>query len=113
MSEGVPDHVAAAEAFAERVVPRYGAVEDVLLFGSVARGEANGIDSDVDILVVLGDEDTAPEFETLHEIAYDVGLDYGVAVSLHVCTVTRFVEGASPFLRSARTSARSMVDPHR
>jgi microcompartment protein CcmK/EutM len=58
------DHRGAAVDFARRVRERYGdVVETVLLYGSVARNEARGRDSDVDLLVVLVDDVDRTEFE--------------------------------------------------
>lgn len=54
-SQGGP-HVDAADAFVRRVeAADVNGVERLLLFGSAARQEAVGLDSDVDFLVVLDD----------------------------------------------------------
>lgn len=77
-------HREAAATFARRLRARLGdAVVRVVLFGSVARGEQRGVDSDVDLLVVLAD-DTHGNRRTVHEVAGDTMLEYGVAVSPHV-----------------------------
>jgi predicted nucleotidyltransferase len=50
-------HAVAAEAFVDRACDRFGnAVDDLCVFGSTARGEARGLSSDVDVLVVLADD---------------------------------------------------------
>lgn len=78
-------HREAAAAFGARAREELGdRIERVVLFGSVARGEERGIDSDVDLLVVVTD-DTSPTVEQqLQDIAGDVMLEYGVAVSAHL-----------------------------
>lgn len=83
-------HGRAASAFASTV--RTDArvdVERVLLFGSAARGETRGRDSDVDLLVVVEDA-TRETVATLRRIAYDVGLEHGVTLSVHVRTSRQY-----------------------
>lgn len=99
---GSDTHENAFEAFAERATDQFGEdLHEIVCFGSVARGEANGIDSDVDVLVVLGDESLESD---LRSLAYDVQLEYGVVLSLHVLEADRFEERRDhPFLRRAIT----------
>lgn len=55
-------HSEAAEAFVERALARNGdEIEELSVFGSTIRGEARGLSSDVDVLLVLDD---ATERET-------------------------------------------------
>lgn len=78
-------HREAAAAFGERARAELGGyVERVVLFGSVARGEERGIDSDVVLLVVVEDDASAAVEQRLQTIAGDVMLEHGVAVSAHV-----------------------------
>lgn len=104
-------HAVAAEAFAERARDRFGdAVADLYVFGSTARGEARGLSSDVDVLVVLADDaDHAAVDDALHDIAYDVMLEYGPVVELHVLTESAFerTNGENPFVRRAISEGRS------
>lgn len=92
-------HEQAFEAFASRATDRFGdTVREIVCFGSVARGEAHGIDSDVDVLVVV--EDAALESD-LRALAYDVQLEYGVVLSLHVLSTDRFdARRDHPFLQT-------------
>lgn len=57
---GGPDtnsHRRAAAVFAHHVHEReIERIEELLLFGSTARGEASGIDSDVDFLAIVADD---------------------------------------------------------
>lgn len=98
-------HEEAFEAFAERAADHHGdAIRDVYLFGSAARGEARGIDSDVDVLVVT---ETGDLEDSLRDIAYDVQLEYGVVVSLHVLTAERLeARQEHPFVRSVLRDGR-------
>lgn len=101
-------HRRAAEAFARRVRETHAdAVASVRLYGSVARGETRGTRSDVDLFVTVHDDaDVEATEETLRDLAYDVELDYGVALSLVVKTETEFeTERDRPFLREIRANA--------
>jgi Nucleotidyltransferase domain. len=103
-------HAAAAEAFAERARNRFGdAVADLHVFGSTARGEARGLSSDVHVLVVLEDDaDHAAVDDALHDLAYDVMLEYGPVVELHVLAESAFerTNGENPFVRRAVSEER-------
>lgn len=65
------------------------AVGRLVLLGSVARGDARS-DSDVDVLALL-DEAANPcaVEEELRDIAFDVMLEEGVAISIHAVTAPR------------------------
>ena len=109
-SDGSP-HQAAAEAFARRVGERFeGGVEAVLLYGSVARGEQRGVASDVDLLVVLADDVDCDEYEhRVRELAYDVELEYGVALSLVVTTAADYAREANrPFFQQVQRDAERL-----
>jgi predicted nucleotidyltransferase len=102
------NHERAAEAFARRAGRDHSdAVQSVSLFGSVARGEAAGRDSDVDLLVVLRDDaDRAGVEEALRDIAYDVELEHGLALSLVVKSASELRRQQDrPFLRAVREDA--------
>jgi len=104
-------HAAAAEAFAERARDRFGdLLTDLYVFGSTVRDEACGPSSDVDVLVVLADNaDNAAVDDAFHDLAYDVMLEYGPVVELHVLTESAFEEAreANPFVRRAVSEGRS------
>lgn len=99
-------HEQAAEAFATAAKAEYGdQVEDLIVFGSTVRGETRGMDSDVDIFVVVTDEAIEDD---LRDLAYDIQLEYTVVVSLHVQTTDRFNERQShPFIKHVLTEGRS------
>lgn len=99
-------HERAFEKFARRATDRFGETIDlVILFGSAARGETRGIDSDVDIFIVV----TTPSVEDeLRDLAYDVQLEFGVVLSLHVTTVNRFQERSDhPFVKNVLREGRA------
>lgn len=106
LAVGPDAHEDAFEAFAERALDHHGdEIREVILFGSAASGETRGVDSDVDVLVVADAEDLEA---SLREIAYDVQLEYGVVVSLHVLTAERLDERRDhPFVRSVLRDGRS------
>ncbi|WP_049898343.1 nucleotidyltransferase domain-containing protein [Halococcus agarilyticus] len=99
-------HQRAFEAFAERAHDAFGnSIHELLLFGSAARGEAHGIDSDVDVFVVL---DTTEHADELRDIAYEVQLEYGVVVSVHVKAKDHFEERKDhPFIKNVLRDGRS------
>jgi predicted nucleotidyltransferase len=107
-------HTAAAEAFIDRVRSQYGGeITELYVFGSTVRGEAQGLASDVDILVVLSDDtDRETTADTLRDIALDVMIEYGPVVELHILsesTFNRYQHERNPFIRNVVTEGRSYV----
>ncbi|SEP17216.1 Nucleotidyltransferase domain-containing protein [Halogranum amylolyticum] len=105
-------HAVAAEAFVDQARSQHGdEIAELYVFGSTVRGETRGLASDVDVLVVLGD-DTNQDIiaDSLRDLAYDVMLEYGPVVELHILSETAFErhqhEG-NPFIRSVVTGGRS------
>jgi len=79
----------ALDAFARRIEREYGTtVEQVILFGSYARGEA-GKESDIDVLVVVRG-DRARLRKELIDIATEIMLDTGEYISVKVLTLDEF-----------------------
>ena len=75
----------AVEEFVRRVLERYrDKIDSIILFGSVARGEAKE-DSDIDILVV-GDV----SLEELVEVSFPILLEYGELISAKNMKKDRF-----------------------
>lgn len=85
-------------------------VSSVLLYGSVARSEERGRDSDVDILVVLDDAiDRAAVEEEIRTLACDIELEHGVVLSLVVKTESEFERRKErPFFRTLRKGAETL-----
>jgi len=79
----------AVEEFVRRALDKYGdRIESIILFGSVARGEA-GEESDIDILVVTKKEDFRLR-RMLIEIAFDILLDTGENISVKALSKDEF-----------------------
>lgn len=105
-------HTAAAEAFVDRTRSEHGDdLADLYVFGSTVRGEAHGLASDVDVLIVLDDDaDRETTADSLRDVAYDVMLEYGPVVELHILpesTFTRYQQEGNPFIRNVVTEGRS------
>lgn len=96
-------HRQAAAAFVERVRERsLSDVESIYVFGSTARGEAAGLSSDVDVLVVLADDAEPTLEDELRDLAYDVMLEYGPVVEIHPVSASAFarkLDADHPFVR--------------
>lgn len=77
----------AFEAFVERVGERLGdSLRRLSLYGSVAKGE-EGPESDVDVFAIV--EEPADK-RALHDVAFDVEVEYGVVVSIVVRTADEY-----------------------
>ena len=98
-----PGYARLLEEARERLRAAFGArLRDVVLYGSVARGEA-GPDSDIDLLVLLRDEPVEPGdswtcIEALYPIVLETGRPiHAEPVAASVCDSDRF-----PLYRNAR-----------
>ena len=110
MSARESNHYRAANAFAQQVREQYGdIVDEVVLYGSVARGEERELDSDVDLIVVLDDgvEKQGSE-QALRKLAYDVELGFGVVLSLLVLTFTEYYNSDKPYLQHVQQDAQPL-----
>lgn len=89
------------EEFARRLTDALGkTVHEIILYGSTARGEATET-SDVDVLVVLEDSAGEHQREVVSTLAFEVGLEYDVAISYHIQSKERFDSRRdSPFLKN-------------
>ncbi len=76
-------------------------LDQVVLFGSQARGEASS-DSDIDVVAVLkeGDIDPFLEYPKWAEWVMDVMLDYGELVNLIFTSRRRFDSVSSPLYQN-------------
>lgn len=95
----------AFEEFARAVENTFGeCVHKLILYGSTARGEATER-SDVDVLVVLNEE---TETEELFQLAFDIGVEYGVAIVPHLQTQDHFESRQDhPFLKNVLEEGHS------
>lgn len=95
----------AFEEFARAVEDTFAdQLHELILYGSTARGEATER-SDVDVLVVL-DEETRTE--ELFQLAFDIGVEHGVAIVPHIQTREHFESRRDhPFLKNVLDEGRS------
>ncbi len=85
--------------FRQRLQQLYGErLEQVILFGSQARGDAvEG--SDIDVMIVLkGEVNVGEEITRTSELCSDLSLAYDVALSRIFTSAERFTQGRSPLL---------------
>lgn len=48
--------------------------------------------------------------ESFHEVAYDIGLDHGVTMSVHVRTRSDYEAADSAFIQTVRREATTVAD---
>ncbi|MDQ3236097.1 MAG: nucleotidyltransferase domain-containing protein [Actinomycetota bacterium] len=70
----------------------------LVLYGSYARGEADG-GSDVDVLLLL---DGKVEFRRAEPVTWPLSLEMVITISLLSVSVERYRSGADPFMRNVR-----------
>ena len=97
----------AVEEFVRRVLERYrDKIDNIILFGSVARGEAKE-DSDIDILVVWkGDE--AEGWRAMTGLAFDVLLDVEEYISVKVLDLED-LKVENPFIKNVMKEGVKIV----
>ena len=88
----------AVNEFVRRALRRYeDKIDSIILFGSVARGEARE-DSDIDILVV-GEGDEAEGWRAMCGLAFDVLLDVEEYISIKVLGLED-LKAENPFIKN-------------
>lgn len=100
-------HQKAFEGFAERAKKELGdSLEKLMLYGSVARGEG-GEESDVDVFAVVRKRSQKKQ---LQDLAFEVGLKYGVSFSPIVKTVDEYRKMKdSLYGREVRSTGEAMI----
>lgn len=93
--------------FARRLRNALGeAIHETILYGSTARGEATE-SSDVDVLVVFEEPIESEHREVVSRIAFEVGLEYDVAITYQVQSKARFdARQDSPYLKNVLQDGR-------
>ena len=78
-----------AEEFAKEVIKRFGSeIENIILFGSVARGEDDA-ESDVDVLIIwYGDK--VKGWDELEEMAFDYFIRYNALISIKLISPAEY-----------------------
>ncbi|MBF0240309.1 MAG: nucleotidyltransferase domain-containing protein, partial [SAR324 cluster bacterium] len=91
------------ETFTNQLQTLYGEeLQEVMLYGSYARGEANN-GSDIDLMIVLKDEISfSQEIERMNVIATDVLLEYGELISLYPISHYRLQQRSTPLLMNVQ-----------
>ncbi len=81
----------------------------LVLFGSYARGEARGRDSDVDLLVLLeGEVNGWREYLRAEPLSWPLSLESGYVLSIFPVNVKAYLEPRKPFLMNARKEGVSL-----
>ena len=95
----------AFEEFARAVEDALGdSLHEIVLYGSTARGEATE-QSDVDVLIVLDERTSTDE---VFRSAFEVGVEYDVAIMPHLQTREQFESRQDhPFLKTVLHEGRS------
>lgn len=86
---------------AETVHQRYSQAQ-IILYGSHARGDAY-TESDMDILILLDSELTPDEKNQLHDMLYEIGLEYDLVISILIKSTPYWespISQASPLYKS-------------
>ena len=82
----------------------------LVLFGSYARGEARGKDSDVDLLVLLEGEVIGwQEYLKIEPVSWPLSLESGYVLSIFPVNVEAYKEPRKPFIMNARQEGVSLV----
>jgi predicted nucleotidyltransferase len=86
-------------------------IDSLILYGSAARGEYKGIDSDIDILVISEDK-TNSTYEKILRIASDIDLKNSTATSLVYFSREEFerIAPISPFLETVAQEGITLYD---
>lgn len=101
-------HEQAFEAFADCLTNECGEdIEEIILYGSVARGEAHE-DSDVDVLVVIEDESARERIqERASTLGFEITMEYGVEIAKMLTTKEQMNERhESSFIQSVQTDGQ-------
>ena len=87
-------------------------IDSLVLYGSVARGQDRGIDSDIDILVI-GKDETKSSYEKIRALATDIDLKNSTATSIVYFSrkeIERDMKLDSPFLAEVMKEGVPLYD---
>lgn len=77
-------------------------VKDVILFGSQAKGNIK-TDSDFDVLIVLEDDYSRKDENTILDLCYDIDLKYNIIIDAHIISQSEIdtIRGKQPIYFNA------------
>ena len=100
-------YIYAVEEFVRRGLEKYrNRIDNIILFGSVARGEAKE-DSDIDILVIWNGNE-ADGWRAMTGLAFDVLLDAGEYISIKVLGLND-LKVENPFVKNVMAEGIKIV----
>lgn len=79
-----------------------GSINEIILFGSHARGESTQ-DSDYDILIVLDNDYSANDENIILDLCYDINLKYDILIDAHLMSQREIksIRGKQPIFVNA------------
>ncbi len=82
-----------------------GSINEIVLFGSHARGESTE-DSDYDILIVLDNDYSAKDEDIILDLCYDINLKYNILIDVHLLSTSEIksIRGRQPIFVNALKS---------
>jgi uncharacterized protein len=87
----------------EHLILNYdGSINEVILFGSHARGESNEF-SDYDILIVLDNDYSTNDENVILDLCYDINLKYDILIDAHLISrkEIKSIRGKQPIFVNA------------
>lgn len=98
----------AFDEFAQRAQEKLGeSLHRLILFGSTARVESHGRESDVDVFAIV---ETETQEEILFDLANEVGFEHGIFISVQSQTVDRFeARKDHPFIQTVLDEGKAYV----
>ena len=82
-----------------------GSINEIVLFGSHARGESTR-DSDYDILIVLDNDYSAKDENVILDLCYDINLKHNILIDAHLLSKSEMksIRGKQPIFVNALKS---------
>lgn len=97
------DRLALIRALKKHLVTKYGdEVEEVILFGSQAAGNAKSY-SDYDVLIVLNQPYTVEDENQILDLCYEINLQYDILLDVHLISMDELsaLRGKQPIYANA------------
>jgi uncharacterized protein len=90
----------------KHLIMNYGdTVEDIVLFGSHARGDSDSF-SDYDVLIILKNDYTGKDENNIYDLCYDINLKYEILLDVHIISKNELksLRGKQPIFTNALKS---------